>query len=206
MAQNSNRSCRSPLGFTHRRGRGRNVIDVLKPLWARRPDAASRLSGRIEATLDFAAANRWRSGPNPAQWRGNLAHVFPKRPAHQRSHHSALPHAELPGFIAQLRKMESTAARALEFIILTAAYSPRRGRPRRQMPDGPRLILTRRFGPCPPAEPSRAQNTACRLRRGRLRLSPRWPRSELTISSSAVADLAASYLAGLRIPSPRVPA
>jgi integrase len=98
-----------------------HVLGVLKPLWARLPDAASRLRGRMEATLDFAAANKWREpGPNPAQWRGNLAHLFPKRPAHQRGHHKALPYSELPAFVAKLREEDTTKARALELVILTA--------------------------------------------------------------------------------------
>jgi integrase len=36
-------------------------------------------------------------------------------------HHAALPYAELPAFLASLRTREATAARALEFLILTAA-------------------------------------------------------------------------------------
>jgi integrase len=36
-------------------------------------------------------------------------------------HHPALPYAELPGFMAKLRKREGVGARALEFTILTVA-------------------------------------------------------------------------------------
>lgn len=36
-------------------------------------------------------------------------------------HHAALPYTEIPAFTALLRKREGVAARALEFVILTAA-------------------------------------------------------------------------------------
>ena len=36
-------------------------------------------------------------------------------------HHAALPYAELPAFMADLRKREGIAAQALVFTILTAA-------------------------------------------------------------------------------------
>ena len=38
-----------------------------------------------------------------------------------RGHFAALPYVEMPKFIAQLRSMDGIAARALEFLILTAA-------------------------------------------------------------------------------------
>ena len=44
------------------------VLGVLQPLWARIPETASRLRGRIEAVLDYAKANGLRSGENPAAW------------------------------------------------------------------------------------------------------------------------------------------
>ena len=51
------------------------VLSVLRPLWGRAPETASRLRGRIEAVLDAAKANGHigRNEANPAQWRGHLA-------------------------------------------------------------------------------------------------------------------------------------
>jgi integrase len=98
------------------------VTRVLEPIWNTKLETASRLRGRIEAVLDAAAARGYRGGPNPAQWKGNLAHLLPP-PAKVRrtTHYAALPIDEVPGFMAELRKREVIASRALEFAILTAA-------------------------------------------------------------------------------------
>jgi integrase len=64
----------------------------------------------------------YRTGENPARWRGHLDHLLPARSKVRRvEHYAALPYAELPEFMAALRKQEGTAARGLEFAILTAA-------------------------------------------------------------------------------------
>jgi integrase len=99
------------------------VLSVLQPIWARIPETASRLRGRIEAVLDFAKANGLRSGENPAAWRGHLALILPKRQRLSRGHHAAMPYAEVPAFVAELRERETIHALALEFLILTAARS-----------------------------------------------------------------------------------
>lgn len=100
-----------------------DVLGVLQPLWQHRPETASRLRGRIEAVLDAAKARGLRSGENPARWRGHLDHLLPRRQKLTRGHHAALPYEKLPDFVANLRERRSTAARLLEFTILTAARS-----------------------------------------------------------------------------------
>jgi len=99
------------------------VLSVLTPLWQAKPETASRLRGRIEAVLDAAKAQGYRSGENPAQWRGHLAHLLPKRGKLTRGHHAAMAYADIPAFVARLREREAVAAMALEFCILTAARS-----------------------------------------------------------------------------------
>jgi integrase len=103
--------------------RTEHVLDVLKPLWLAKPETAQRLRGRIEAVLNRAITLRLCEGPNPAIWRGHLSNLLPKGDKLARGHHAALPHAELPAFMASLRERqgESMAALALEFCILTAA-------------------------------------------------------------------------------------
>jgi len=98
------------------------VLSVLKPVWGRAPETASRLRGRIEAVLDAAKAKGHigRNEANPAQWRGHLDKLLPKRPKLTRGHHAAMPYADVPRFMAELRQREATAARGLEFCILTA--------------------------------------------------------------------------------------
>lgn len=99
------------------------VLAVLKPLWQKKPETASRLRGRIEAVLDAAKAQGHRSGENPAAWRGHLSHLLPKRQKLTRGHHAAMPYVDVPAFMARLRNLTTTAAMALEFAILTAARS-----------------------------------------------------------------------------------
>ncbi|RWO25803.1 MAG: DUF4102 domain-containing protein [Mesorhizobium sp.] len=100
-----------------------DVLDVLAPIWQAKAETASRLRGRIERVLEFAKVKGWRSGENPAAWRGNLRNLLPKRQRLQRGHQPAMPYAEIPAFTARLRKAEAMAARALEFTILTVARS-----------------------------------------------------------------------------------
>jgi integrase len=99
------------------------VLRVLQPIWQRIPETASRLRGRIEAVLDYAKANGLRSGENPAAWRNHLALILPDRKRLERAHLKAMDYKDVPEFIAKLRATESVAARALEFLIMTAARS-----------------------------------------------------------------------------------
>lgn len=99
------------------------VIELLKPIWYTKTETASRVRARIEAVLDYARVNGYRpEGENPAAWDGNLEHALP---AHSQvakvKHHPALPYAEMPIFMAALQEREGIGARALEFLILTAA-------------------------------------------------------------------------------------
>jgi integrase len=98
------------------------VVQVLDPIWVEKPETATRVRGRIEAVLDAATVRGYRQGPNPAQWKGNLAHILPARAKVRKvEHHAALSYDEMPAFLTALRAREGMAARALEFAILTAA-------------------------------------------------------------------------------------
>jgi integrase len=97
------------------------VMKVLEPIWQTKPETASRVRGRIEAVLDWAKARGYRNGENPAQWRGHLENLLPTRSKVRKvEHHPALPYPEMADFIACLLKQDGIAARALEFLILTA--------------------------------------------------------------------------------------
>lgn len=101
-----------------------HVVKVLEPIWAEKTETASRLRGRIESVLSWSTVSGYRSGDNPARWKGNLDHVLPKPSKIKKvKHHAALPWQEMAAFMADLRKREGIAARALEFAILTAARS-----------------------------------------------------------------------------------
>ncbi|WP_229285499.1 tyrosine-type recombinase/integrase [Burkholderia pseudomallei] len=97
------------------------VMKVLEPIWTTKTETASRVRGRIESVLDWATVHGYRVGENPARLKGHLDKLLPKRSRVQNvEHHPALPYADLPNFMNELRAAEGTAARALEFLILTA--------------------------------------------------------------------------------------
>ena len=97
------------------------VLKVLQPILAVKPDAATRLRQRLEATLDYARARGWRDGENPARWKGHLDHLLPGLRRRAVKPHRALPYADLPDFMRRLRGEDSTEARCLEFLILCAS-------------------------------------------------------------------------------------
>jgi integrase len=97
-----------------------DILGVLKPIWAIKPETASRVRGRIERVLDAAKAKGLRVGENPARWKGHLSLLLPKRHKLTRGHHPAMPFDEVPDLIAGLRRSTAVSARALEFTILTA--------------------------------------------------------------------------------------
>ena len=100
-----------------------DVLQVLNPIWLTIPETASRLRGRLEAVIDAAKARGLYEGGNPAVWRGHLKSLLPKQPKLKRGHHKALPYEDMPAFMARLRGQPGMAARALEFTILTAAWT-----------------------------------------------------------------------------------
>lgn len=99
-----------------------DIFAILEPIWTEKAETAKRVRERIEKVLDFATALNLRSGENPARWRGNLDHLFPKTAKVQKAkHHPALPYDDMSTFMASLREKQGVAPRALEFCILTAA-------------------------------------------------------------------------------------
>ena len=99
-----------------------SVVRCIEPIWTTKTETASRLRGRIEAVLDWAAVRGYRQGDNPARWRGHLDKLLPRPSQVVRvKHHAALPYSEVGAFTQELRKEKGIASRALEFTILTAA-------------------------------------------------------------------------------------
>ncbi len=97
------------------------VLGVLRPIWHEKPETASRVRGLIEAVCDYGRAARFRSGENPATWRGNLAHLLSKQRKLDPGHFAAMPYGEISAFVQALREYQnqSVAAYALELLILT---------------------------------------------------------------------------------------
>lgn len=101
-----------------------HVVSVLEPIWSTKTETASRLRGRIESVLAWARVQGFREGENPARWKGHLDHILPARSKVQRTkHHAALDYRRISSFMAALRVVPGTGARALEFAILCASRS-----------------------------------------------------------------------------------
>lgn len=102
------------------------VMRVLQPLWTRKTATASQLRARIEAILAWATVRGYRSAqiPNPAAWKININKLLaaPGKVS-KTAHHPALRHTQMPDFMADLRRRQGAAPRALEFLVLTAARS-----------------------------------------------------------------------------------
>lgn len=99
-----------------------HVLTALEPIWRAKPETASRVRGRIESVLSYAKTREWRSGENPARWRGHLSNLLPARAkVAPVEHHPALPWREIGSFMIELQRQRGIGARALEFTVLTAA-------------------------------------------------------------------------------------
>jgi integrase len=98
------------------------VMKVIEPIWTKKTETARRIRGRIEVILDWARVRGYRSGENPARWRGQMDQLLPARSKlNSVKHHPALPYSEIPEFMKVLRPTSGNSAAALEFLILTAA-------------------------------------------------------------------------------------
>lgn len=101
-----------------------DVLSVLQPIWNSKTETANRLRGRIESVLDWATVAKHRTADNPARWKGYLDKVLasPKKISKVK-HLKALPWQEIGAFVTDLQTREGMGARAVEFLILTAARS-----------------------------------------------------------------------------------
>ena len=100
-----------------------DVKACIEPHWQQRPETADRLRSRILAVIDYGIAHGWRTAGNPARWRGLLDKVMPARRKLQRGHHAALAYVNAPELARGLRQSKGIAARAVEFLMLTAGRS-----------------------------------------------------------------------------------
>ncbi|MBP6130893.1 site-specific integrase [Thauera sp.] len=101
-----------------------HILKILEPVWTTKTETATRVRGRIENVLDWATVRGFRKGDNPARWRGHLDKLLAKPSKVAKvEHHTALPIDAMWAFMESLQKREGLAARALEFLILTAVRS-----------------------------------------------------------------------------------
>jgi len=98
------------------------VIRLLDPIWKAKADTASRVRARVERVLDWAKVRGYRSGENPARWRGHLDKLFPaRRKVRKVKHHAAVPIDDMSSVYARLSQSAGMAVMALRFAILTGA-------------------------------------------------------------------------------------
>ena len=97
------------------------VLQCLEPIWTTKTETASRVRQRIECVLDWAIARKYRSGENPARWRGHLDKLLPKpNKLKNIQHRPALDYRQAGVFMAKLREGHTLSACVLELQILTA--------------------------------------------------------------------------------------
>lgn len=102
----------------------RDILRVLQPIWADKTETASRLRGRIENVLSWAAVAGHRAGDNPARWKGNLSEILPKPSKVAKGENQpALALGDVPRWWTDLAQRNGMAAQALRFLALTAARS-----------------------------------------------------------------------------------
>lgn len=101
-----------------------HVMECLAPIWGTKTETASRVRGRIESILDWASTCRYRSGENPARWKGHLENLLANTSKVARTRHfPSLPWPHVNAFIRALRTQQGISALAMEFLILTACRS-----------------------------------------------------------------------------------
>src|SRR5262249_12267739 len=101
-----------------------DVGRAIEPIWKTKTVTADRTLARASAVFDWCVVRGHRPpGSNPARWRNHLDQVLPAaRQLAPVKHHRAMDYRDVPAFMRELRKEDNTvAARALEFLILTAA-------------------------------------------------------------------------------------
>ena len=100
-----------------------DVLGVLKPIWNKMPETASRLRGRIERVLDAAKQKGSEAARTRHGGEATSTNCCLKRQQLTRGHHAAMGYDALPHFVSELRARQAIGALALEFAILTAARS-----------------------------------------------------------------------------------
>lgn len=98
---------------------GPHVRDALVAIWLDKPETARRVRQRIVAVMDWAIAKGYRTAPLPIAAMNKSLPKVKAKPVH----HSALPYADVPAFVAKLRERESVGRLAFEALVLTAARS-----------------------------------------------------------------------------------
>jgi integrase len=94
------------------------LFEVLAALRKRIPESSDKIRQRLDKVFDDAAFFG-RCTMNPVRMVRNKVSETPR--GRKEGHYAALPFEQVPAFVQELRAQPGTAARALEFALLTAA-------------------------------------------------------------------------------------
>lgn len=100
-----------------------DVLKLVRPIFEDTPETGKRLQERINRVIGAATVEGYRDNiPSPARWAGHLSESSLRvRKASDVRNHPALPYAEMPIFMGELRQRNSLSALALRFTIGTCA-------------------------------------------------------------------------------------
>jgi integrase len=98
-----------------------DIVEILKPIWTKKPDLAKRLLQRMEAVFRMAKPRGWREKYSPCE--GVTQELGPQRRIVK--HRLALAYVEVRDFIKTLRASPATPVTklAFEWLILTTTRS-----------------------------------------------------------------------------------
>lgn len=96
-----------------------DVVACLAPIWSEKVETANRTRSRISAVWQYGKAHGMCSGDDPADKKA-IEILMPKRTKRIVKNHAALNYRDAPQAIKALRKSKGTAARATEFVALSA--------------------------------------------------------------------------------------
>jgi integrase len=100
--------------------RAGEIVDVLRPIWATKPETARRILQRLEFVFRAAIRREWRERASPTVGVREELGSMRKVAKHFRS----LSYQDVPAFLSLLRNLSPTPARlCLQFVVLTACRS-----------------------------------------------------------------------------------
>lgn len=94
-----------------------HAVIVFKAVREGAPSQEEKISGLLGSTFDWAKVKGYASGDNPFRY---AATKFLLTPRKKGGRMTALPYAEVPALMADLRDRTSVTADALKFLVLTA--------------------------------------------------------------------------------------
>jgi integrase len=95
------------------------ILTILRPGWNVTPETFRRLRGRIESILDWGADLGYRSGENPARWKGNLEKHLHRHENQDETAHAHVPPERMPDLMKALHQKRGMSDLCVSFIALT---------------------------------------------------------------------------------------